>query len=403
MNIIILALIAGIVIISVFLAGIWFSAKTRRKITYMLDALEDNETNFRFREKGIMERGLNKNLNRMKRIFEKEKARLAEQEVYFGKMLDSVTTGIIAVEEGGSVTYSNNAARQILGVYTLSNIKQLSRISPELSESLMKVTEGDEKKATFINNMSQITVSLKASSADFNKKGMKIISINDISGETEEIEAASWNKLIRVLTHEIMNTITPISSLSESLAGLTGPSSTPELKEGLETISSSSKGLIRFVESYRSLTRIPAPVKKVLYLKDVMNRAITLVESNLDSSGVKCSYEEKSDEIIIYADESQILQIVINLIRNGVQAGATLIRITARVNAAENVIIDVANNGTPISRESMGEIFVPFFTTKQSGSGIGLSLSRQIMRMHNGNLLLSKSDETETIFTMIFR
>lgn len=393
---------SAIVLVSIA-TGLWFARKTRKKVEYMLDALEDNETNFKFSEEMGIDRKLNCTLNRMKVIFEKERDRIKAQEVFYGKMLDDVSTGILVADDSGNVVYANRSALDMLGLLTLMNIRQLAGISQELADAFGKVVEGHGEKATFINNMTRMTISLEATFADFGDRRVKIISINNISEEVEKSEATAWNKLIRVLTHEIMNTVTPISSLSEALAGFTDRNTAPELKEGLETISQSSKSLIKFVESYRNMTRVPVPVKKVLYLKDILDRAMHLLESGLAESGATCTCTLQQPDIIVYADMDQILQIIINIIRNAMQAGATLIRISARVDTAESVIIDIGNNGMPISPESRDEIFVPFYTTKPSGSGIGLSLSRQIMRLHNGNLILSGSNENETVFTLIFK
>ncbi len=394
---------AGAIVLVSIVTGLWFARKTRKKVSYMLDALEDNETNFKFSEEMGIDRKLNCTLNRMKVIFEKERDRIKAQEVFYGKMLDDVSTGILVADDSGNVVYANRSALDMLGILTLMNIRQLAGISQELADAFGKVVEGHGEKATFINNMTRMTISLEATFADFGDIRVKIISINNISEEVEKSEAMAWNKLIRVLTHEIMNTVTPISSLSEALAGFTDRNTAPELKEGLETISQSSKSLIKFVESYRNMTRVPVPVKKVLYLKDILDRAMHLLESGLAESGATCTCTLQQPDIIVYADMDQILQIIINIIRNAMQAGATSIRISARVDTAESVIIDIGNNGMPISPESRDEIFVPFYTTKPSGSGIGLSLSRQIMRLHNGNLILSGSNENETVFTLIFK
>lgn len=192
-----------------------------------------------------------------------------------------------------------------------------------------------------------------------------------------------------------------LSSLSDTLLGFDGVSE--ELRNGLETISESSKGLIRFVDSYRNLTRVAAPVKKAFYFRALAERVISLTREQAVVSGAVCTYEEKSEDILLYADEGQITQILINLIRNAIQADARKIVISAEINLSEQVVIDVCNDGQPISQESREEIFVPFYTTKQEGTGIGLSLSRQIMRLHNGNLKLTRSDSKSTVFTLIFR
>ena len=224
---------------------------------------------------------------------------------------------------------------------------------------------------------------------------------NDISGEIAENEQQSWTRLIRVLTHEIMNTITPIASLSETL--LKFDNADEEIRTGLDTISQSSRSLIRFVESYRCLTRIPAPVKKAFYFRELAERVISLTSEQTALNGAICTYSELSEDVLLYADEGQITQIIINLIRNAIQAEAGKIEITAEINPSEHVIINVINDGRPISKESQEEIFVPFYTTRQEGTGIGLSISRQIMRLHNGSLNLSRSDKNGTVFTLIFK
>lgn len=219
-------------------------------------------------------------------------------------------------------------------------------------------------------------------------------------------EQESWSKLIRVLTHEIMNTVSPIASLSEVLShAVENPeqTATVDVKVGLETISSASKELIQFVESYRSLAGVARPIKKALMLSDLMERVINLTSEQCAVAGAKCSYTAFSDDILLYADEGQISQIMVNLIKNALQAGATSIDITAQINADEQVSVLVTNNGTPISGESREQIFVPFFTTKSDGNGIGLSISRQIMNLHNGCIDLVESNTKQTVFKMIFK
>jgi len=218
-------------------------------------------------------------------------------------------------------------------------------------------------------------------------------------------EQDSWTKLIRVLTHEIMNTVAPISSLSDALAKSMDKNGHSELdvKAGLETISDSSKNLIDFVQTYRQLSGVARPVKKALVLQDLMNQVISLNSEFVSSSGAVCSYHPLEPDLMIYADEGQISQIFINLIKNAVQAEAKQIRITAKLGADDEVIIQVANDGKPIPVSSQEQIFIPFYTTKKEGSGIGLSISRQIMRNHNGSIELLQSNAAQTIFELRFR
>lgn len=222
--------------------------------------------------------------------------------------------------------------------------------------------------------------------------------------QRQQHEQDSWTKLIRVLTHEIMNTISPVASLSDTLSKSMDEKGHSELdvKAGLETISSSSRNLIKFVETYRQLSGVARPVRKAIMVEELINKVFAL-GNEMAPEGVTCRFQAQEPDLMIYADEGQISQILINLVKNAVQAGASEITITGSMGLEDEVILNVANNGQPISPESQEQIFVPFFTTKKKGSGIGLSISRQIMRNHNGSIELTRSDSTATVFTLIFR
>ena len=218
-------------------------------------------------------------------------------------------------------------------------------------------------------------------------------------------EQDSWTKLIRVLTHEIMNTVSPISSLSDALAKSLDEDGHSELdiKAGLETISDSSKNLIEFVQTYRQLSGVAKPIRKALDLQELMNQVIALNSEYVASCGAVCTYHPMDADLMIYADEGQISQILINLVKNALQAGAKHITITAKMGKDDEVIIQVSNDVAPIPLSSQEQIFIPFFTTKKEGSGIGLSISRQIMRNHNGSIEQLQSDASKTLFELRFR
>lgn len=400
-NLSIISAIAATATLTCVITSLLISRRMRRKVAYMLDALEDKELNFRFDEKRVFGRQFNRTLNRLRNIFDKERKEIIEQEKYFGLMLDHVKTGVAVIEENGQVAYCNNTALNLLGIATLGHIRQLRAVSESLYISFQKVTEHSEERASYFNESGKMTISLTASAATIGKTNVRIIAFNDISSEIAENEQESWSRLIRVLTHEIMNTVTPIASLSETLLRFEGVNE--EIKNGLDTISQSSRGLIKFVDSYRNLTRVAPPVKKAFYFKELAERVINLTKEQAVISGAVCTFIEKTEDIILYADEGQITQILINLVKNAIQAEARKIEITADINLSEQIIITVYNNGSPISKESQEEIFVPFYTTKQEGTGIGLSLSRQIMRLHSGTLSLTRSDENGTVFTLIFK
>ena len=218
-------------------------------------------------------------------------------------------------------------------------------------------------------------------------------------------EQDSWTKLIRVLTHEIMNTVSPIASLSDAMAQSVDENGHSELdiKAGLETISDSSKNLIGFVQTYRQLSGVAKPIRKALDLQELMDSVISLNSEFAASCGAVCKYRPEEPDLMIYADEGQISQIFINLIKNALQAGARHIDISARMGKDDEVIVQVANDGEPIPASAQEQIFIPFYTTKKEGSGIGLSISRQIMRNHNGSIELVRSDAAQTLFELRFR
>ena len=237
----------------------------------------------------------------------------------------------------------------------------------------------------------------------FKEKSAINRALNRVKGIFERRDAAneesSQNKLFRVMTHEIMNTVAPIASLSDALLTEEGV----DVKAGLETISASSKDLIRFVESYRSMTQAQPPVRKAVMVDELMDRVLLLNKAKIAEQGATLTYQANTPDLLIYADEGQIMQVFNNLIKNAVQAGATSVRITADLNSEDQTVIRVANNGKAIPLRQTEEIFIPFYSTKPNGTGIGLSLSKQIMVRHNGNLILEQSDSSLTVFVLLFK
>lgn len=368
------------------------------KIDFMSDALDSGESAFRYSEDHWSDRRLNRSLNRLRSIFEAEKSDIRERERYFGIMLDHVQSGVIVID-GDKIDYSNVIARGFLGMSDISSLRQIERISPELANAFRSASEV-ESKASFVSERGTVQFSISACTARLHGKDVSIVTFNDITREMENNESESWTRLIRVLTHEIMNTVTPIASLSSALSQNLDAYDTEDVRSALGTISSSSEGLISFVQSYRSLTHIAAPVRKAFYLRDLVNDSVTIAQANWPSARV--SYHELSEDIILYADYGQISQVMNNLIKNAVQAGASDIDITASIDKRERTVINVANNGEPISETGREQIFVPFYTTKGvSGTGVGLSLCRQIIRLNGGTINLTSSTAEATVFTIV--
>lgn len=397
-------LILLVIALVCFLYTVYLWHKTNEKLTFMLDSLDNDDVNFRFRERLFFNASLNRTLNRLRGIYEKRQNELREQEQYFARMLENVQTGIVVVEElHGRILFYNNFAKVLLGMEQVSHLRQIKRLNEQLYDAFIAVKPGTNLKASYYNESASVNILLSASYASLKGKDVKIVAVSNIDPQLSENQEESWNKLTRVLTHEIMNTITPIVSLSDTLNQCAVEDKLDSnYISGLETISASSKGLLSFVESYRSLTRVAAPIRKSFLVSELVERVFQLTAPYTSDVGIGTVYIEKTEDVILWADENQIAQILINLVKNAAQAGATRIEISVELDSLENVVIEVFNNGAPISAEGREEIFVPFYTTKQEGTGIGLSLSRQIMRLHNGSLTLSRSDEKGTAFKLKF-
>jgi signal transduction histidine kinase len=287
----IIVIAAAVVVLAVVATALIVSRRDRRKVDFMLDAIEDDELNFRFAESS----GMNRSLNRLRWIFERQRQR-NEQE--------------------------------------------------------------------------------------------------------------SWTKLIRVLTHEIMNTVSPIASLSDALskyADLPPEEQEMDVKKGLETISASSRDLIRFVETYRELSGVARPVRKAVMLDDLVAKIMHLTEKQCMDAGVECTYNAATPDIMLYIDEGQISQVLINLVKNAIQASSKHIEIKSWTDPSGETHVQVTDDGKSIPPEVQEQIFVPFFTTKPNGSGIGLSISRQIMNQHGGTITLVSTSPASTTFELLFR
>ncbi len=370
------------------------------KINFMSDALCSGESAFRYSTVNSSNRRLNNALNRLRSIFEAESNDFKEREKYFGTMLDHVQSGVIVLD-GENVEYCNIIAKELLGMSEISTLKQIERLSTDLANAFFNANE-NESHAKFESERGEMQLSVSSCLAEIKSKQVKIITFNDVTREMENNENESWSRLIRVLTHEIMNTVTPIASLSSALSQNIGDYSSEDISSALGTISSSSEGLISFVQSYRSLTHLTAPVRKAFYFKDIAADTINIAHTNWP--GIDVTYKEQPEDIILYADSGQISQVINNLVKNAAQAGASEINITAEIDKRDQTVINVCNNGEPISKASQEQIFVPFYTTKgASGTGVGLSLSRQMVRLNGGTIKLTSSTEAGgTIFTLIF-
>ena len=343
-----------------------------KKVTFLFDAIDNGDFSFNFpTEKGFKEdKILHKSLNRIKLFLQHTREEQMDREKYYEQILNAVDTGILVVDSHDNILQHNQAALRLLDTDVLTHMNQV---------------KGKLKDEHLAKHETQ---------AMLKDKHVRIIALSDVSHELSNQEVDSWIKLIRVLTHEIMNTITPVTSLSETL--LTRVTEDKDLKQGLETIHKTGTELLAFVNNYRRFTHVPQPQPALFYVEPFLERMAMLCNHEVEISVTP-------KDLLVYADESLLSHVVTNLLKNAVEAfrekeKLSFIRLQAYANVQESIIIDVSNNAGLIPEDVASHIFIPFFTTKPEGSGIGLSLSRQIMRVSGGSLSLHQ-DKAQGITT----
>lgn len=401
-----LCLIVGVVAV---VKIIRFHFQNIRKLTYLFDSIENGDYAFKFTEYdgSFSDNMLNMSLNRIKDILVHARMETIQREKYYEDILDRVGTGVLVINAKGNVYQINRSALRMFGLPVVTHVNQLSVIDRTVSRTILALKSGEKQQLSFSTERGVSNLSVDASEMIVRDTPLRIIAMNDVHEELDEKENESWIRLIRILTHEIMNSVAPITSISDSL--LSEKELIPvSAREGIEVIRTTSRGLVRFVESYRQLTRIPAPNCRPFYLRPFLERMRTLALQGQEKSvPVSIEIDVEPTDLLLYADEDQIGQVVLNLLKNALQAlsgeGQGEIRIEAREAERGAIVVDVSDNGKGMPAEVAENVFVPFFTTKQDGSGIGLSLSRQIMRLHGGSLILKSTRPEGTVFRLTFQ
>ena len=358
-----------------------------KKIRYIVAAIENKDYTFNFVEENLKD-DINSYLNLIKIMLENARKEIEDNERYYQHILDNISSGIIVAGQSNNILKTNQAIHNILAINNISHIGNLSYNYPGLSAALIEAKPHIPQTFTLATEKEQIKINILLTLWEHKDKILKVFTINNISSEMEHKEMDSWNKLTRVLTHEIMNSLTPIITISSSLSE-SKKINDKDVTDGLNIIATTSASLIKFVNNYREFSRIAAPAMKAIYVKPLVDNAIGLFDSL--NANINFIADIKQNDLMIFADENQILQIIINLIKNGVEAighDKGTLTVEAYSDKDEDIIVKITDSGNPIDQEVADNIFIPFFTTKESGSGIGLSISRQIMRLHNGSISL---------------
>jgi nitrogen fixation/metabolism regulation signal transduction histidine kinase len=396
-----------------------YVTRTNRDLTRFLQSIKYSDFSQSFtdhyKDSGFEE--LHAAFTEVIKEFERAKLEKEEHLRFLQTIVDHVGIGLIAFNPAGEVELLNNAAKKLLKIHRLGNIRDLDAISPRLVRKLFELSPGGNDLVKLQQEDDLLQLSIYATGFVLHQQQLMLVAMQNIQNELEEEEMKSWQNLIRVLTHEIMNSITPIASLSSTAYGLLKDGRECEIPESMNetiddvrhavnTIEKRSKGLLTFIENYRELTRIPKPEFKMVKIKDLFERVDHLMKDQFAACSINFSMKIDPESLEITADPALIEQVLINLCKNALEAvnGVTRPRIElkAGTDGLGNPVIKVIDNGKGITEAVAEKIFIPFFTTKQQGSGIGLSLSRQIMRQHKGTLSVSSTPGQETVFSLRF-
>ncbi len=415
-------------------AGLIIGAAVVQAICIMRDAEKTTGTLVRFFEsvrfgdasqsftaagEGFPFDDLNAELTRVMDTLRSGRAQAEESRRWLETVVQHVGIGLISYRSDGTVEFVNNAAKRLLNAPSVGTIQSLDAISPELAAALSSAEPGSRKLVRIQTPDGELHLTVHTTGFQLGGNDYILASFNDIRDELEEKEMTAWQNLIRVLTHEIMNSVTPIVSLASTVdgllqeagegesAGIVGNDDTAQdVRSAVETIRKRSEGLLHFVDNYRSLTRVPKPRFSVFPAADLFARVGALVETRIGEADITFMTSADPADLELNADPDLIEQVLINLLINAVDAvgdrSGSRIRLEGSIDDSDRAVIRVIDNGPGIVGEVIEKVFIPFFTTKPEGSGISLSLSRQIMRAHGGSITVWSKPNVETVFTLRF-
>lgn len=418
-NVTAIILFVTIIIQVVFL--IRYVERTNTRLTQFLQSIRHSDFSSSFSDHGLGRSfdDLNQSFMEVIEEFKKYRAEKEEHFNYLQTVVQHVSMGIMAFSRDGKIDIFNNSVKRLLNVRQIRFVTDLEKVKEGLPEFLLGLKAGDNTLIRLFIGDELRQLSVRATEFRMRGEDYILVSLQDISAELDEKEIESWQKLIRVLTHEITNSITPISSLASTVRemlldedkdGVLLKALDQEDLEGvqgaIDTIQKRSQGLLNFVEVYRNLTRIPKPNFRYFKVSEIFERSERLMKPKMKELGISCANKVFPPDLMVTADPDLVDQVIINLILNAMDAVKEMdnpeVSILATVNNNNRIVIDIKDNGNGIKPDIMDKIFMPFFTSKKHGSGIGLSLSRQIMHLHKGSITVKSKPGEGTVFTLTF-
>jgi two-component system nitrogen regulation sensor histidine kinase NtrY len=398
-----------------------FIEKTNRDLTRFLQSIQYSDFSQTFSDRGLRSsyRELSEAFNNVLTAFRNTRAEKEEQYRMLQTVVQHVGMGLIAFRKDGEVELINTAAKRLLHVQRLKNIHGLNSSYRPLRDTILGIKPGEHRSVKIEDHSDFQQLALYSTGIKLRGRELTLVSLQNIQNELEEKEMEAWQNLIRVLTHEIMNSVTPISSLASTARDMldqeveTNGSQIPlnqeaiqDIQGAMQIIQNRSQGLIHFIESYRKLTRIPKPNFQIVSVSSLFDRIRQLMNGQITEKAIDFTVSVEPETLEVTADAELIEQVLINLLVNAIQAvdgqPQTRIDLMAHLDGRGRVTIQVSDNGPGIVEAALDKIFVPFFTTKKEGSGIGLSLSRQIMRLHRGSISVQSLAKEKTVFTLRF-
>ena len=391
-----------------------YVTNVNRKLTYFLESVRYSDFTINFRHDNKMGKTfqeLNQQFNEVLHAFRQARAEKEANLQYLNTIVQHIGTGLITFDSNGQVNLINNAALRMLGIYRLHQLSELQDKHPRLFELLSNLNSGVRE---LYRTPSDQPLALQGAAIQLRGMWVRIVVLQNIQSELQQQEVESWQNLTRVLRHEIMNSMTPIVSLVGTMRlivnediekSTTDQEAVNDLKEALQTLEKRSKGMMQFVNAYRDFTTLPKPVFSNINVAELLQEVLQLLQTDLTSAGVLWKLSVKPENLVAKVDASQIQQVLINLIKNASEAFSTQASRLISLEAYQNdntTFIEVHDNGDGIEPEAIENIFIPFYTTKKTGSGIGLSLSRQILQQHGGQLNVVSEVAKGTVFTLVF-
>lgn len=392
--------------------------KINRELDHLFDSLESSDTTLSFQNKSNDSQfdGIYKRFDQIMQRMQELKLDSLQKTEYLSILFEHINIGILSISNNELIRMKNSTAHKILGRGSISNLEDLRQIDSSFANAVIETAPGESKLISLYKDGYLQHLLIRVALLKFNSEEIKIVSFQNIKGELDEREMEGWQKLIRVLTHELMNSVGPINSTISTLMELLPESNTTSNKKievtnevisdtikGLKIIEERSKGMMDFVTRFRSLTLIPQPVFTLVNVDELIQSIILLLHDEVEKSKIQLHYKTRYSNLKAYADKGMIEQILINLIINSIEALKEIAHPEINISVwsdNNSVYMDVADNGKGIPQQVQEKIFIPFFTTRKEGTGIGLSLSRQLANVQGGALALTKSVDHETIFTL---